>query len=252
MLLSRGQTVGEVCRRLGVSEQSYYRWRKEYGLYGYRRMTALLGAEGWHVNHKRVERIWRCEGLKGPQKQPKRGRRWLNDGSRIRLRPCWCNHVWAYDFVQGRTHDGRAFRMLTVIDEFTRECLAIEVARRLRRRAYCPSGGTDAVTEVRAGFRDQAVKKQRIEAFRTGEHGGRGGRLFGKRNGVIAQAIRPAGGIGAVRVEQVAKGIEIHGHASTFNNLARRERRARASSCSTAPTVTPSVAAASALEAPAP
>ncbi len=103
-----------------------------YGRYGYRRITALLRTEGWHVNHKRVERIWRREGLKVPTKQPKRGRLWLNDGSCIRLRPCWQNHVWAYDFVQARTHDGRAFRMLTVIDEFSRECLAIEVARRLR------------------------------------------------------------------------------------------------------------------------
>ena len=104
----------------------------QYGRYGYRRITALLRTEGWRVNHKRVERIWRREGLKVPQKQPKRGRLWLNDGSCIRLRPCWRNHVWAYDFVQARTHDGRAFRMLTVIDEFTRECLAIEVARHLR------------------------------------------------------------------------------------------------------------------------
>ena len=104
----------------------------QYGRYGYRRVTALLRTEGWHVNHKRVERIWRREGLKVPPKQPKRGRLWLNDGSCIRLRPCWQHHVWAYDFVQGRTHDGRVFRMLTVIDEFTRECLAIEVARRIR------------------------------------------------------------------------------------------------------------------------
>ena len=85
-----------------------------------------------HVNHKRVERIWRREGLKVAMKQPKRGRLWLNDGSCIRLRPRWRNHVWAYDFVQARTHDGRPFRMLTVIDEFTRECLAIEVARSLK------------------------------------------------------------------------------------------------------------------------
>ena len=84
------------------------------------------------MNHKRVERIWRREGLKVPAKQPKRGRLWLNDGSCIRLRPASRNHVWAYDFVQARTHDGKAFRMLTVIDEFTRECHAIEVARRLR------------------------------------------------------------------------------------------------------------------------
>jgi len=108
------------------------RLASQYGRYGYRRITALLRTEGWQVNHKRVERIWRREGLKVPIKQPKRGRLWLNDGSCIRLRPSWPNHVWAYDFVQARTHDGRAFRMLTVIDEFTRECLAIEVARRLR------------------------------------------------------------------------------------------------------------------------
>jgi putative transposase len=104
----------------------------EYGRYGYRRIAALLRAQGWHVNVKRVWRIWRREGLKVPSKQPKRGRLWFNDGSCIRLRPSWPNHVWAYDFVQDRTHDGRTIRMLTVIDEFTRECLAIEVARHLR------------------------------------------------------------------------------------------------------------------------
>ncbi len=104
----------------------------EYGRYGYRRIAALLRVQGWPVNVKRVWRIWRREGLKVPSKQPKRGRLWFNDGSCIRLRPSWPNHVWAYDFVQDRTHDGRTIRMLTVIDEFTRECLAIEVARRLR------------------------------------------------------------------------------------------------------------------------
>ncbi len=108
------------------------RLASQYGRHGYRRITALLRAESWLVNHKRVERIWRREGLKVPQKQPRRGRLWLNDGSCIRLRPSWCHHVWAYDFVQARTHDGRVFRMLTVIDEYSRECLAIEVARRLR------------------------------------------------------------------------------------------------------------------------
>ena len=103
-----------------------------FGRYGYRRVTALLRRAGWRVNHKRVERIWRREGLRVPQKQPKRGRLWLNDGSCVRLRPCSPNHVWAYDFVQARTHDGRAFRLLTVIDEYTRECLAIQVARQIR------------------------------------------------------------------------------------------------------------------------
>jgi transposase InsO family protein len=103
----------------------------EYGRYGYRRITAMLRAEGWTVNHKRVERIWRQEGLKVPAKQPKRGRLWLNDGSCVRRRAEYPNHVWSYDFVMDRTHDGRAIRMLTIVDEYTRECLAIDVARRL-------------------------------------------------------------------------------------------------------------------------
>lgn len=103
-----------------------------YGRYGYRRVTALLRDDGWWVNHKRVERIWRQQGLKVPKKQPKRGRLWLNDGSCVRLRAEHRDHVWSYDFVQARTHDGRSFRMLTVIDEYTRECLAIDVARSLK------------------------------------------------------------------------------------------------------------------------
>jgi putative transposase len=102
-----------------------------YGRYGYRRITALLRQAGWVVNRKRVERIWRREGLKVPSKQPKRGRLWLTDGSCIRLRPERANHVWAYDFVEDRTHDRRKFRMLCVVDEFTREALAIKVDRKL-------------------------------------------------------------------------------------------------------------------------
>jgi putative transposase len=102
-----------------------------YGRYGYRRITAMLRQEGWQVNHKRVERIWRREGLKVPQKQPKRGRLWLNDGSCIRLRPEHKDHVWSYDFVTARTADGRAFRILTILDEYTRECLAVLVKRRI-------------------------------------------------------------------------------------------------------------------------
>lgn len=112
--------------------EAIIRLASEYGRYGYRRITALLQAEGWEVNHKRVWRIWRREGLKVPMKQPKRGRLWLNDGSCIRLRPSWRNHVWAYDFVHDRTKDGRAFRMLTVIDEYSRECLAIVTKRKLK------------------------------------------------------------------------------------------------------------------------
>ena len=98
-----------------------------FGRYGYRRITALLRVEGWRVNHKRVERIWRREGLKVPKRQPKRGRLWLNDSSCIRLRPLHENHVWSYDFVSTRTEGGRALKLLTVLDEYTRQCLAVKV-----------------------------------------------------------------------------------------------------------------------------
>jgi transposase InsO family protein len=108
------------------------RLASKYGRYGYRRITALLKAEGWHINHKRVERLWREEGLKVPSKHPKRGRLYLHDGSCIRLRPCWRNHVWSYDFVSDRLHCGKKFRMLTVIDEYSRKCLAIKVDYRLK------------------------------------------------------------------------------------------------------------------------
>ena len=104
---------------------------KEYGRYGYRMITGLLRNEGWEVNHKRVERIWRREGLKVPKKQPKRKRLWLNDGSCVRLRPTHRNHVWSCDFMAARTDNGKAFRMLNVIDEFTKECLDIAVERKI-------------------------------------------------------------------------------------------------------------------------
>ncbi len=106
----------------------------QYGRYGYRRITAMLRREGWKVNHKRVQRLWRREGLKVPSKQPKRRRLWLNDGLCVRLRPAHKNHVWCYDFVMTRTHDGRPVRMLTILDEYTRECLAIGVARRMNHQ----------------------------------------------------------------------------------------------------------------------
>lgn len=104
---------------------------RSFGRYGYKRITGLLQMAGWDVNAKRVQRIWRSEGLKVPPKQPKRGRLWLNDSSCIRLRPERKNHVWAYDFVAEKTHDGRPLKLLTVVDEYTRECLAIVVARRI-------------------------------------------------------------------------------------------------------------------------
>ena len=111
--------------------QAIVAFAAEYGRYGYRRVTALLNERGWSVGKDRVQRIWRREGLKVPKKQRPRGRLWLNDGSCVRLRAERANHVWSYDFVHHATHDGRSVRLLTLVDEFTREALAITVARKL-------------------------------------------------------------------------------------------------------------------------
>ena len=155
--------VKHVCKKIDVSERrackvlgvyrSTYRYEQkvapdeseltnriielamDYGRYGYRRITALLQIDGWKVNHKRVERIWRAEGLKVPRKQPKRRRLWLNDGSCIRLRAQYPNHVWSYDFLLHHTHNGRKFRILAVIDEYTRQCLAIDVGRKMNNES---------------------------------------------------------------------------------------------------------------------
>src|SRR5918993_174257 len=169
VLVSQGQSVADAVRSIGVTEVTYYRWRQEfgglksdqvkrlkdletenarlrravsdltldklilqYGRYGYRKIAEVLRRTGWLVNEKRVERIWRREGLKVPARQLKRGRLWLNEGSCVRLRAEHRNHVWSYDFVEDRTHNGRRIRMLNIIDEFTHECLAIRVARRLK------------------------------------------------------------------------------------------------------------------------
>lgn len=106
---------------------------RRYGRYGYRKIAELLRSQaGWIVNDKRVERIWRREGLKVPAKQPKRGRLWLADGSCVRLRAERRNHVWSYDFVEDRTHEGRKYRMLNIVDEFTHECLTIRIDRKLK------------------------------------------------------------------------------------------------------------------------
>lgn len=104
---------------------------RQYGLYGYRRIAALLRDAGWHVNDKRIERLWRREGLKVPMKQPKKGRLWHNDGTCVRLRPEHRSHVRSYDFVPCRTDDGKAFRTLNIIDEYSRECLVICVDLKL-------------------------------------------------------------------------------------------------------------------------
>ena len=120
----------------------------QYGRYGYRRITALLRGEGWRVNHKRVERLWRREGLKVPQKQPNRGRLWLRDGSCIRRRPAFRHHVWAYDFVADRTHDGRPLKMLTG-------------RRRVLARMFGDRRGTPTAIDRRAGDLGRLVRHPR-------------------------------------------------------------------------------------------
>jgi putative transposase len=115
----------------------------QYGRYGYRRITAMLHREGWQVNHKRIERVWRREGLKVPAKQPKLGRLWLNDWTIVRLKPEFPKHVWGYDFMEDRTHNGVSFRILNIIDEYTRECLAVRVTRSLTHLDVI-----DALTEL--------------------------------------------------------------------------------------------------------
>lgn len=101
----------------------------QYGRYGYRRITAMLRTLGYDVNHKRVERIWKCCGLKAPKKQPKRKRLWLNDGSCIRLRPEYKNHVWSYDFVTDQLETKKKLRWLNIIDEYSRICIFSEPRR---------------------------------------------------------------------------------------------------------------------------
>jgi transposase InsO family protein len=130
-----------------VLRSDIVRLASAYGRYGYRRITALLKAEGWIVNHKRVERIWREEGLRVPLKQPKRGRLYLNDGSCIRLRPSFKNHIWSYDFVYDRLYNGKKIRMLTVIEEYSRKCLAIRVGSSIKSNDVLETLSTLFITE---------------------------------------------------------------------------------------------------------
>lgn len=107
------------------------RLAKQYGRYGYRKVDELLAVEGWRVNHKKVERLWREEGLQLPHRHKKRRRLYHHDASVIRLRPKYPNHVWAIDFVHDKLSNGRPYKMLTVLDEYTREALCVTVAPRM-------------------------------------------------------------------------------------------------------------------------
>jgi len=161
----------------------------DYGRYGYRRITSLLRANGWIVNHKRVERIWREEGLKVPKKQPKRRRLWLNDGSCIRLRPEYKNHVWSYDFVEDKLSNKRKVRWLNIIDEYSRECIAsiprrswkhqniIETLSGLFITKGCPAhirsdnGSEFIATALRNWFSDLNISTAYIEPGSPWENG---------------------------------------------------------------------------------
>jgi transposase InsO family protein len=154
----------------------------KYGRYGYRRITALLKNEGWQVNHKRVERIWRTEELKVPKRQPKRGRLWLNDGSCARLRPGHKDHVWSYDFMAARTGDGRAFRILNILDEYTRECLRVLVKRKI--------GFQDVLDQLYMLFLLRGVPEH-IRSDNGGEFTARGVREWLSELGVRTLFIQP-------------------------------------------------------------
>ena len=122
-----------------------------YGRSGYRRIMGVLRGEGWRVNHKRVKRL-RRRGLNVSQKQPKRGRLWLTDGAFVRCLPAYRHHVWASDFLTARTHDGRPLKILTVVEEYSRECLAIVVARRFQP--------TDVVETLAEWFATDGILQQ--------------------------------------------------------------------------------------------
>lgn len=104
---------------------------KQYGRYGYRKIAELLCIDGWRVNHKKVERLWREEGLQLPQRHKKRKRLYHKDSSIIRLRPLYSNHVWSIDFVHDKLSNGRPYKMLTVLDEYTREALCVAVRTKM-------------------------------------------------------------------------------------------------------------------------
>ena len=138
-----GSSERRACRTIGVarSTQRYkaspedddslrlalVRLAKQYGRYGYRKIAELLRIEGWQVNHKKVERLWREEGLQIPQRHRKRKRLYHKDSSVIRLRPRYHNHIWSIDFVHDKLANGRPYKMLSVLDEYSREALCVAV-----------------------------------------------------------------------------------------------------------------------------
>ena len=144
-----GSSERQTCKAIGVSRstQRYkaaqakgdddnlrlalIRLAKQYGRYGYRKIYELLRIEGWTINHKKVERLWREEGLQLPQRHKKRKRLYHKDSSVIRLRPKHPNHIWSIDFVHDKLSSGRKYKMLTVIDEYTREALCVAVAPKM-------------------------------------------------------------------------------------------------------------------------
>ena len=108
------------------------RLAKQYGRYGYRKIAQLLRIEGWTANHKKIERLWREEGLQLPHRHKKRKRLYHKDSSVIRLRPQYPGHIWSVDFVHDKLSNGRSYKMLTVLDEYTREALCVVAKPRMK------------------------------------------------------------------------------------------------------------------------
>jgi transposase InsO family protein len=153
-----------------------------YGRVGYRMVTDMMRNNGRRINHKRVERIWREEGLKLPKKQTKRHRLFLADDSCVRLRPAHRNHVWSYDFVEDKTMNGKKIRFLNIIDEFSRECLA-SIPRRSWRN--------NDVIEVLAGLMLLHGTPEYLRSDNGPEFTARKVREWLSRVGVITTFIEP-------------------------------------------------------------
>jgi len=109
------------------------RFAKQYGRYGYRKITELLRVEGWSVNHKKIERLRGEEGLQLPQRHKKRKRLYHKDGLIIRLRPQYPNHIWSVDFVDDKLSNGRSYKMLTVLAQlrFRNDRGKVQIERRM-------------------------------------------------------------------------------------------------------------------------
>ncbi len=185
------------------------RFAKQYGSYGYKRVTKLLRIEGWRVNHKKIERLWKEEGLQLPQRHKRRRRLYHKDTSIIRLRPAHPNHVWSVDFVHDRLSNGRPYKMLAVLDEVTRQGLRVAVAFKM------------GSTEVREALFPLLLEHGRPEYIRSGPEPFRRHRTLRHcrpkfrghipgRSGPSGHDGRPGRGPGGVVSRHLRKNLRLH------------------------------------------